>query len=350
MLGFWSVYGDLTALVRETGVAYYGCTQVDHAREDFREMVAHNCNAVLLAISEFDCEHWWPAIKEVSLVAKNEFGLKVHVNPWGFGRVFGGEPISAFLQDHDDCRQIMAESGRACAAACINTAFRDYYLSWVKDFVRDLSWDYLFQDEPHYAASSSKEWTCRCPTCQQLFKERFEYDMPKELSADVRKFREDSLITLLLDAARLVKSMDSGRKAITCLLPGGGAQSGIEDWSKIASAEEIDVLSTDPYPYVFGVPKMRPYVTEITKKALKLSKDNGKMTQIWVQLFAVPATKTREVKDTIMLLDELDVEGKKVDSIFCWSYRATRGTTLSCTRPDIAWKLVGEAFGEVLEK
>jgi hypothetical protein len=337
-------------LVRETGVSYYGCTQPDHAREDFKEMIAHNCNAVQFAISEFDCEHWWPSIKEITRIAKNEFGLTVHVSLWGFGKVFGGEPISAFLQDHEDCRQIMAESGRSCAAACINTGFRDHYLSWVKAFARDLSWEYLFQDEPHYAISTGKEWTCRCPTCQQLFKEKFGHRMPKELTNEALKFREDSLVGLLLDAARLVKSMDPNRKVITCLLPGGGEESGIGDWSKIASAKDIDVLSTDPYPYVFGKPAMRPYVSEVTRKALKLSKDHNKMTQIWVELFAVPANKTEEVKETIKLIDELEVEGKKVDSIFCWSYRATRGTTISCTKPDLAWKLAGEAFGEVLKK
>jgi hypothetical protein len=74
------------------------------------------------------------------------------------------------------------------------------------------------------------------------------------------------------------------------------------------------------------------------------------MSQIWVQLFSVPAVRTEEVKETIKLIDELDLDGKKVDSIFCWSYRATKGTTISCTRPDLAWKLVGEAFREVLEK
>nr|MDO8134156.1 hypothetical protein [Candidatus Njordarchaeum guaymaensis] len=337
-------------MVRETGVSYYGCAQADHAREDFKEMIAHNCNAVQLAISEFDCEHWWPSIKEITRIAKNEFGLTVHVSLWGFGKVFGGEPISAFLQDHENCRQAMAESGRSCAAACINTGFRDYYLSWVKAFVRDLTWDYLFQDEPHYAVPSSKEWTCRCPTCQQLFKEKYGHRMPKELTSEVLRFREDSLVALLLEAARLVKSMDPSKKVITCLLPGGGEESGIGDWSKIASAKEIDVLSTDPYPYVFGKPAMRPYVTEVTKKALKLSRDHGKMTQIWVELFAVPAAKTEEVKETIRLIDELEVGGKKVDSIFCWSYRANKGTTISCTKPDLAWKLVGEAFGEVLER
>jgi hypothetical protein len=337
-------------LVFETGVSYYGCTQPDHAREDFKEIIDHNCNAVLLSISEFECEHWWPAIKEISRMAKREFGLHVHVNTWGFGRVFGGEPISAFLQDHEDCRQIMAESGRACAAACINTDFRRYYLSWVKEFVRDLTWDYFFQDEPHYVASAPNEWTCRCPECQGLFKEKFGYDMPRELTDDVRKFREDALVDLLLKAARVVKSMDPRRKVITCLLPGGGEQSGIGDWSKIASAKDVDVLSSDPYPYSLGKPPMRRYVTEVTTKVLRLSRDYGKQSQIWVQLFGVPAVKTGEVKKTIKLIDELEVDGKKVDSIFCWSYRGTKGTTISCAKSDLAWKLVGEAFGDVIER
>jgi hypothetical protein len=336
--------------VRETGVAYYGCTQADHAREDFKEMVAHNCNAVLLSVSEFDCEHWWPAIKEISGIAKNEFGLGVHVSLWGFGKVFGGEPISAFLQDHEDCRQVTAESGRSVAGACINTDFKEYFLSWVKTFARDLTWDYLFQDEPHYTIPLGKEWTCRCPTCQQLFKEKYGHKMPKELTSEAREFRENNLVALLLEAARLVKSIDSSKKVITCLLPGGEEESGIGDWSKIASANEVDVISTDPYPYALGKPPMRPYVTKATKKALKLSRDHGKMTQIWVQLHSVPADKTNEVKETIKLIDELEVEGKKVDSVFCWSYRGTKGTTISCTKPDLAWKLVGEAFGEVLEK
>jgi hypothetical protein len=244
----------------------------------------------------------------------------------------------------------MAESGRSCAAACINTDFRRYYLTWVKAFVRDLTWDYFFQDEPHYAVPTLNEWTCRCPDCQQLFKEKFGYDMPKELTDDVRKFREDSLVEILLEAARIVKSMDPSRKVITCLLPGGVEQAGIEDWSKIASAKDIDVLSTDPYPYAFRKPAMRPYVTEVTTKALKLCKNYGKLSQIWVQLFAVPAVKTEEAKKTIRLVNELGIEGKKVDSIFCWSYRATKGTILSCAKPDLAWKVVGEAFGEILDR
>ena len=44
--------------VQETGVSYYGISYPEHARKDFEEIKAHNCTAVLLALSEFDIFFW----------------------------------------------------------------------------------------------------------------------------------------------------------------------------------------------------------------------------------------------------------------------------------------------------
>ena len=46
--------------VKETGVSYYGLCYPEHARKDFEEMIAHNCNAVILALTEFDIDFWFP--------------------------------------------------------------------------------------------------------------------------------------------------------------------------------------------------------------------------------------------------------------------------------------------------
>ena len=46
--------------VKETGVSYYGLCYLEHARKDFEEMIAHNCNAVILALTEFDIDFWFP--------------------------------------------------------------------------------------------------------------------------------------------------------------------------------------------------------------------------------------------------------------------------------------------------
>ncbi len=39
-----------------------------------------------------------------------------------------------------------------------------------------------------------------------------------------------------------------------------------------------------------------------------------------------------------------------VDSIFSWTYGAGKGTILSAPQPDKVWKILGEAYGEVLNK
>ena len=39
---------------------------MEHARRDFQEMLDHNCTAVLLALSEFDLDFWFPNIKAIA--------------------------------------------------------------------------------------------------------------------------------------------------------------------------------------------------------------------------------------------------------------------------------------------
>ena len=52
--------------VKETGVSYYGLSYPEHAKKDFEEMIAHNCNAVILALTEFDIDFWFPNIIEIA--------------------------------------------------------------------------------------------------------------------------------------------------------------------------------------------------------------------------------------------------------------------------------------------
>ena len=54
--------------VKETGVSYYGLSYPEHAKKDFEEMIAHNCNAVILALTEFDID----VLKEYAKVSKKK--------------------------------------------------------------------------------------------------------------------------------------------------------------------------------------------------------------------------------------------------------------------------------------
>ena len=63
--------------VKETGVSYYGLNYPEHAERDFKEMIQHNCNAVILALSEFDIDFWFPNIVEQS---SQRPGMKVYLD------------------------------------------------------------------------------------------------------------------------------------------------------------------------------------------------------------------------------------------------------------------------------
>ena len=40
--------------IKHTAISYYGLNYVEHAEKDFEEMIAHGCDTVILAITEFD--------------------------------------------------------------------------------------------------------------------------------------------------------------------------------------------------------------------------------------------------------------------------------------------------------
>jgi hypothetical protein len=159
-------------------------------------MIAHNCNAVLLAIMEFDLEFWYPSLIEIIKRAKN-MGLTVYLDLWGIGKFFGGEQTSVFLQNNTKNRQVAALSGEQLIAACFNSpAFRKYFYGWVRRLAEDTEADGFFWDEPHYA-SGPPDWPCRCEHCQELFKKEYGYEMPRLLTEEVKTFREDRAIEVL---------------------------------------------------------------------------------------------------------------------------------------------------------
>ena len=97
-------------MVRELGVAYHGNVYLDHARADFGDMQAHGCNSVLLAMSEYDFAEWRGQYYKMAKIAKEEFGFTVYINFWAWGRVFGGEAPSFFLNNNARSRQIFSKT------------------------------------------------------------------------------------------------------------------------------------------------------------------------------------------------------------------------------------------------
>ncbi len=326
--------------VKETGVSLYGLTYPEHAEDHFREMIAHNCNAVLLAIMEFDLEFWYPSLIEIVKRAKN-MGLTVYLDLWGIGKFFGGEQTSVFLQNNAKNRQVAALSGEQLVAACFNSpAFRKYFYGWVRRLAEDTEADGFFWDEPHYA-SGPPDWSCRCEHCQELFKKEYGYGMPKLLTEEVKTFREDKAIEVLKEASSVAKEINSKLKITACVLPTIDPWHGYGNWEKVARIKEFDVFSTSIMGY--GRP-LKDYEF-VAEKTVEMAKKYGKESQRWIMSYYSSPDNLEFIRTLVHLYAD-----KGVDSIFSWTYRAGKWTVLSAPEPDKVWDILGKAFGEVLKK
>ncbi|MFQ5884590.1 MAG: hypothetical protein ACE5IO_05760 [Thermoplasmata archaeon] len=321
-------------MLSERGVSYYGVYDGRKASGDFADMLDGGLNAVLLAMSEFDYWFWKEGVKGVLKEARRQ-NLSAYLDIWGWGKTFGGEPGSIFVQKNPGELQV-SRSGHVIPAACVNSSFRQFVVDSLKQICEEMEFDGIFLDEPHYARIKDG-WGCYCEKCRRLFKERYERDMDTQMTEGVVEFREDSMLGFLADAIDVVKA--AGKRVILCMLPFEGEKRrlvGAPDWHKI-SALDVDVLATDPYWITFGE-QMRPFVKRQARRMLEACRKTGKKAQMWVQLFNVPAGRESEIEQGMELIKKADFEGKTVDSIFGWPYLAGENSILASDNPDLVWK------------
>jgi len=340
--------------VTETGVSYYGLSYPEHAAKDFAEMRAHNCNAVILALSEFDIDFWFPNIIEIAKVARDQ-GLRVYLDPWGIGKWFGGEPPSVFLTNHHNYRQVSAFTDEPLPAACFNTpVFRDYFYRICEKLAEQVKADGFFWDEPHYAFPKSyasitggagDDWSCRCTVCRRKFAERYGEDMPKALTPEVKEFRQDQALEILVEASRRIKARQPASRIVCCVHATLNTyyvteNRGYDNWDKVARCPEFDVFSsTIISPFL-----PRRFFREITERTVATARTYGKQCQRWVMGYYQEPENLEEVREVIKLYAE-----QGADSIFAWTYRGGQGTVLAAPRALELWNMIGSAYGEVLK-
>ncbi|MHA1311756.1 MAG: hypothetical protein ACTSQO_12660 [Candidatus Helarchaeota archaeon] len=339
-------------MVKELGVAYYGNVFPDHARIDLEEMARHGCNSVLVAMSEYDWEVWRKNIMKIARIAKEEFNFNVYLNFWSWGGIFGGEAPSFFLHKNTDFRQVKSISNKRgthdkVAAVCFNTSeFKNYLFKAIKNVCKYEFIDGFFWDEPHfyYLPKSAISFTCRCDTCQKLFKQEYNREMPVKLDNDVIKFKENSIIKFLKDLSLKIKEISPSKKIIVCLNP-PPLESGISDWDNFVYSlkDVIDVFASDPYWLLFG--KSLNYVEKFTEKTVSIAKKYGINSQLWCLGFLVQRKKELELKEAIKIFDKYNV-----DSIFTWCFRGAEGMSLSCSNPKKVWDVIGDVYNELKRK
>jgi len=143
-------------MIPERGVSYYGVAYPDRAFGDFDEMLEHGCNAVLLAVSEFDWWFWRRNVADLVSAARDR-GLRAYVDLWGWGKTLAGEPPSLFLMRDVKHRQ-RAASGSYYNAICFNhLGFREFLVQSMEKIATEAEVDGFFWDEPHYANSRAHD-------------------------------------------------------------------------------------------------------------------------------------------------------------------------------------------------
>lgn len=352
---FESYEGGLFMAIRHTAISYYGINYVEHAQKDFEEMIAHGCDTVILAITEFDMDFWFPNINEI-VKAAHRLGLRVLADFWGVGKFFGGEQVSLFLQNNIHHRQVSALTDEVLNFACFNTnSFRDYFNGLCEKIARETEVDGFFWDEPHYArplayasvmGNASDDWTCRCPECMRKFRDYYGYEMPRVMNDDVKQFRWREALFTLSDASRRIKQINPELEITICVHATRQTYyvtelRGYDNWDTVAACPYFDVFSTTILHWELP----DDFFREITERTVKTAKKYGKESERWIMCYNMRPQRWERIDEVVSMYEQMGV-----DRLGAWTYRGGYGT--SCAAPDALqlWDKLGENYRRVLKK
>jgi len=334
-------------------------------------MLDHGCTYVVHCFTETDLAYHRETMRDI-VRATREAGLEAWLDPWGLAGIFSGETLTRFPLDRPETWQVLSD-GRRVPSACPNHPETHRFLrDWV-DACAYIGGEVLFWDEPHFyvgfwQGDLTGGWACYCETCLGLFRDRYGFEMPPEFTAEVRAFREQSLVDLLTELADL--GHEKGMRNALCLLPTdlsangfpqpqkrleealqrrlqeappGTVQAmlqiGVGDFDKAAAIPALDIFGCDPYWYLFGT-DAEPFMRTYGELAARAAVRHKRGLQFWAQAFAVPEGREEELRTGIRAAEELGAT-----HVAAWSYEATASMSkIACPRPDLVWSIIGEEF------
>jgi N-acetylmuramic acid 6-phosphate etherase len=327
----------MTTSVTRAGCSYFGVRIPRHVRRDMTDLAARGYTGVLHTFSENDLAYYRDTMAEIVAISHGA-GLGVLASPWGLGRTFGGEAESRWVAFHPEECQVL-DDGRRVAAACLNSpAYRNFCKEWA-DWVLDCGVDSVFWDEPawvvpaHVGVDDAERWTCRCDRCA----ERFGGPVPGELTPDVRRFREESVVDFLREVTDHVAA--HGGSNTICLLPATEGTQGLAEWDEVAALPALATLATDPY-WKHWDEAAGPFVRRFARLLRETADRHGVGAQLWVPSFGLGRQDIPELEAAVAAARE---EG--VDDLWTWGYEACRHMTHLAT-PDapLVWDAVSAAL------
>jgi N-acetylmuramic acid 6-phosphate etherase len=301
------------------------------------DLAARGYTGVLHTFSENDLAYYRDTMAEIVEIS-HAAGLTVQASPWGLGRTFGGEAESRWVAFHPEECQVL-DDGRRVAAACLNSpAYRDFCKEWA-GWVLECGVDSVFWDEPawvvpaHVGVDDAARWTCGCDRCA----ERFGGPVPGELTSEVRRFREESVVGFLREVTEHVAAR--GGTNTICLLPATEGTQGLADWDEVAALPDLATLATDPY-WKHWDEAAGPFVRRFARLLRETTERHSVGAQLWLPSFGLDERDIPELEAAVTAARE---EG--VDDLWTWGYEACRHMT-SLATPDapLVWEAVSAAL------
>lgn len=306
-------------------------------RKDMKAIREAGFNYVLHTFSEEDLQYYPQTMKDIIALSRKE-GLEVYVNPWGVGRVFGGEAYTELAARNNEMAQVSLD-GKPLVAACPNSpAFREYMQKWLKHICESEA-ETIFWDEPHFYFEKNKNVSaCRCSNCSKLYKEQSGEEIPNTLNETFNAFRQRSLVSFLSFLTEEAHKL--GKRNSVCLLP-PWFPAGLENWEEVAKLPFVNEIGSDPY-WEKGDPleRVQKMYGEVSEKIAMLAKACGKEAQMWIKNYHVDAGTEHFVKEATEIAAKAGIK-----NIFAWSYLGSKYMDwLSSDNPELVWKTQIKAF------
>ena len=328
----------------KTGISYFGNRNPRHFVSDLEEILSHHCNFIVHTFSENDLEFYQATMAELVGLSK-EAGLECYLDPWGVGRVFGGEAYSSFALKNRKACQVLPD-GEPAPAACLNHPdFVQYMLDWIAA-AAETDADVLFWDEPHfYIDLKNKDryplWYCSCESCRERFAASYNKGLDEAEDAEIIAFRERCVVDFLTLLCETTHSR--GLKNAVCLLPFKDVQIGLSDWSRVAAIPSVDIFGTDPY-WIFFDSSVQEFVGSFAREVQELCTRYDREAQIWIQAYRIPAGREEEIKEAVAV-----AYAEGVRNFAAWSFYGTAYMSyIRSDNPQKVWDTLGEVYGELL--
>jgi hypothetical protein len=327
----------------KTGISYFGNRNPRHFVSDLEEILGHHCNFIVHTFSENDQEYYKDTIRELISLSKDA-GLECYLDPWGIGRVFGGETYSKFALINRDACQVLPDGELAPAACLNNSKFQQFMRHWIDD-AAEIGADVLFWDEPHFFIDFKDKdrfspWYCRCGACLEKFVGNYGKDFSKASLEEIIQFREDSVVEFMQQLCDYTRT--KGLKNAVCLLPLKDESWTVSDWSRVAAISSLDIFGTDPY-WIHFKEDLHEFVGDFAREVRDLCVEYNKEPQIWIQAYKIPAGREDETKEAIAV-----AYAEGIRNFAAWSYYGTAYMSyIRSDNPQKVWDVLGEVYGEI---